>query len=326
MSEIRNIRSIEVSDKPLVSFIVTTYNLPTNLLEGCFDSILSLSLRQDEYEIILVDDGSQPSPIEHLEAYRDKILYVRQCNQGLSVARNTGLRIASGQYVQFVDGDDTLIPVAYEHCLDIVRYHNPDIVMFESSHTQDVATSYAINGPETGCTFMRNNNIHASAWGYVFRKKILGGLRFTPGIVHEDEDFTPQLFLRAERFFTTDAHAYFYRQRAGSITTSRTQEAIQKRLQDTEWVICHLQSLVDTLPEEAKAAMRRRIAQLTMDYLYNIMHENCGQEMLEAAIERLRQKGLFPLPNMNYTKKYSLFRMAINNKTARKAMSKIVKG
>ena len=62
------------NDRPLVSFIVTTYNLPTTLLCECLQSILSLSLSKEESEILIVDDGSEVSPLKDVVARRDKIL------------------------------------------------------------------------------------------------------------------------------------------------------------------------------------------------------------------------------------------------------------
>lgn len=110
---------------PLVSFIVTTYNLPVEYIKECLDSILQLSLSDKEREIILVDDGSDICQLNELSEYLTHIIYLRQPNQGVSVARNYGMMMAKGRFIQFVDGDDYLIQSAYEHCLDIVRYHQP---------------------------------------------------------------------------------------------------------------------------------------------------------------------------------------------------------
>ena len=101
-------------NKPLISFIITYYNLPVEMLYECIDSILALSLRTDEREIIVVDDGSDSSPINELMRYGDDIIYVRQKNQGLSAARNKGIDVATGSYFQFVDADDQLIQHPYE--------------------------------------------------------------------------------------------------------------------------------------------------------------------------------------------------------------------
>ena len=90
-------------EKPLISFILTYYNLPVNMLCQCIDSVMALSLTPEEREIIVVDDGSKDSPVNSLMKYGDDITYIRQRNQGLSEARNTGIQMAAGQYLQFVD-------------------------------------------------------------------------------------------------------------------------------------------------------------------------------------------------------------------------------
>ena len=88
---------------PLVTFIVTYYNLQPQLLDECLDSILSLSLEKDEREIIVVDDGSTISPLEVIQSKLDDIVYIRQRNSGLSTARNLGIEASKGKYIQFVD-------------------------------------------------------------------------------------------------------------------------------------------------------------------------------------------------------------------------------
>ena len=74
--------------KPLVSFILTYYNQPVQMLCECINSILALSLQPNEREIIVVDDGSNVSPMNGLMQYGDELVYVRQKNSGLSMARN----------------------------------------------------------------------------------------------------------------------------------------------------------------------------------------------------------------------------------------------
>lgn len=308
----------------MVSFIITSYNLPATFLRECLESILSLSLCEREREIILVDDGSDVSPINELKEYIQHIVYIRQDNRGLSSARNTGLRFASGRFIQFVDGDDYLLRAPYEHCLDIVRYHQPDIVTFRHTRKPIAETPFEIGSPTTGSAHMRRNNIRASACGYIFARSILGSLRFPEEIpIHEDEDFTPRLFLRAERLFDTNAHAYYYRKRQGSITTTDNAGHTSVRLGYFERVILDLQSSLDTLPDTDKPAMNRRIAQLTMDYLYNTIRMTHNRKQLESAIERLGSHGLFPLPDKNYTAKYKYFRKIINSRLLRGILTTI---
>ncbi len=313
------------NEQPLVSFIVTTYNLPTTLLRECLQSILSLSLSKEEREIIIIDDGSEVSPLNDLVELRDEFIYIRQRNMGLSIARNMGLVCAQGKFIQFVDGDDHLIQAPYEHCLDLARYKEADIILFHETQQAEPEVPFEYEGPMTGAAYMHQHNLKASACGYMFKKQILRSLRFTPGRLHEDEEFTPQLYLRAEHVFFTKSKAYFYRQRPGSITTEDNMRHTAKRLNDTESIILKLLEIAQRSPEMERVALNRRIAQLTMDYLYNIIQLTHSSRHLDEAIERLRKQGLFPLPDKNYTKKYTAFRKMINSRVGRHILLLIVR-
>lgn len=312
---------------PLVSFIITTYNLPTEYLEECLKSILQLSLNAKEREIILVDDGSDICPLNGLTEYLSDIIYLRQPNQGVSVARNYGMRIAKGKFIQFVDGDDYLLQTAYEHCLDIVRYHQPDIVTFDFiKHNKTNEIPYELPTPISGAEYLSAYNLHGSACTYIFKRDIKGTLEFTPGIVYaEDEEFTPQLFLRAERIFKTTTAAYFYRENPNSVSKRQDKENISLRMDNHLEVILHLQKLLDKIPVGDRQALSRRIAQLTMDYLVNNIRLNHSLISLNRAIKELKKYGLYPLPDKEYTKKYTMFRKMVSTYVGRMALLFFIK-
>ena len=303
----------KVQEKPLVSFILTYYNLSVTMLCECIDSILALSLRPFEREIIVIDDGSEESPVNDLMKYGEDIIYVRQQNQGLSGARNTGIQMSKGEYLQFVDGDDMLVKAAYEHCLDIIRLNHPEMVVFDFTKQAIEDKSYKDSPLQGGSDYMRHQNIRGTACGYLFKHSILGDLRFTQSIYHEDEEFTPQLLLRAETVCVTDAEAYLYRVRSNSIITDNRLRKVIKRLNDQKDVICRLNTMADRMPTNDKTALQRRVAQLTMDYLYNIIQQTKSRRYLDRKIAELRKKGLFPLPDKDYTTKYKWFRRLSNS-------------
>jgi len=287
--------------------------MPVEMIRQCIDSICALSLRADEREIIVVDDGSTESPIGQLSDYLHDIIYVRKPNGGLSSARNLGLQMASGRFIQFVDGDDSLLQRAYEHVLDGARYGNSDLIMFNFATKPQAESEYEDVGPMSGQELMRTRNIHGSACCYLFRRNILGELRFTPGIYHEDEEFTPLLLLRAESVYQTTAAAYFYRKRPESITTAANMRHKLKRLDDLKAVIVRLNQTADTLPTQDRSALQRRVAQLTMDFIYQVMVETRNRQYLDQQLESLRDLALFPLPDKDYTTKYTWFRRLTNS-------------
>lgn len=306
------------TSRPLVSFIITTYNLPIVLLHKCLKSIVSLSLSKQEREIIVVDDGSDFSPINELAGIANDIIFLRQPNKGLSKARNFGLNNATGSFIQFVDGDDSLISSSYEHCLDIIRYQEPvDMVMFHLASSMYQSAEFSFTGPFTGEDYLFHNNLRASACSYLFRKNRLGELRFRPGIFHEDEEFTPQLVLKMHNIYCTKAKAYYYRQREGSITHTDIREVQEKRRTDFLKVILHLQAIAKAGNDNRSKSMERRVAQLSMDFLINVIRFTKSCKQLNDAMKLLEKYNLYPLPNNRYTFKYILFRYLVQSSLGR---------
>ena len=313
--------------KPLVSFILTYYNLPVELLTACINSILALSLQPAEREIIVVDDGSDSSPMNELMAYGSDIIYIRKDNGGLSTARNKGIEIASGEYIQFVDADDRLLTAPYEHCLNIVRGDKEvDVLLFDFTHqpTVDMMPTQETPKVMSGAEFMRHHNLHGMACGYLFRSSTCGDLRFTPGIYHEDEEFTPQLLLRAEKVCATSQKAYYYNKRQGSITTHTDEAHAEKRLKDHLYVIRSLAATADHLPHNDRLAIERRIHQLAMDYIYKSIVEKRSLPSVEEHLDELKSLCLYPLPDRNYTAKYNWFRRMTNSKIGLTLLTQIL--
>lgn len=300
----------------LISFIIPYHNEPVELLEECLHSVQSLCLGTDEYEVVVVDDGSD----EPLQISKENVTVYRQENMGLSGARNTGLSMARGQYVQFVDSDDCLIPEAYMHVLDKIRMGIYDYVGFGFSRSQSklepiTSSSFANNKePEFGSEFTANKeyesgseyllttNVRAAAWGYAFRRSALGSLRFYEGILHEDELFTPLLISQMGRMCVMECRAYYYRVNEGSITNDMSDVHIEHRLRDMLFVLSSLNECSRT-----NKALARRVDQFTMDYLYMVWVLTRSFSRLRRESARLREKHLFPLPLKNYTSKYLFF-------------------
>lgn len=113
----------------MISYIIPIFNTPTVYLERCFNSIVDNNI--DKYEVILVDDGSQP----YVKIFCDKFIsshkqfrYIYQNNQGVSMARNRGITEAQGKYLTFVDSDDVVdckVFLSVDETLDV------DIFIFD---------------------------------------------------------------------------------------------------------------------------------------------------------------------------------------------------
>lgn len=318
---------------PLISFIITYYNEPLPLLAECVRSVLRVCALMRERgmcegasEIIVIDDGSAVSPLDMLGQMDSSIRCIRQDNQGLSAARNTGLDWARGEYVQFVDGDDALL--AHTYCSLCPRSaQDADIILFRFTTQapqqqstasgeqdaqcpgQDVTT--ACQPMESGAEYLLRHNMRASACCYLFRRSRLGKLRFACGLTHEDELFTPLLLLRMHSTRDIPAAAYYYRQRPHSITHAHTSHQRARRLDDLMDILRRLRNTASALPSLEKAALTRRVEQLTGDYIYNVYRLECDPARRSHRMATLASEHLLPLPVRTYTPGYWLYSLML---------------
>ena len=215
-----------------ISFVVPIYNVE-KYLEKCVDSFFHQQLLLDEFEVILVDDGSQDSSgsiCDRLAAEHRNITVIHQSNRGLSDARNSGMKVAGGRYIQFVDSDDYLeenvmpglLKVMEEKELDILRFQvrevfdtkEPSLPQFEFSSKE---THEVILGSQYLQDFM---GYACYACQFLFRTSFLvdNSLWFKSGIIFEDTEWTPRVMNLANRVSSINTLAYNYLVRTGSIT------------------------------------------------------------------------------------------------------------
>lgn len=202
-----------------VSVILPIYNVAP-YLDETFRSLLNQSLK--EIEIIAVNDGSTDNSEDIIRKYQQKdtrIKYIYQANQGQSVARNTALLKATGQYIYMMDSDDILSDSsALELCYQYAEKNRADFIFFDGdtfsekevsrtswntkrTHLLDENTKY--NGEFLLNMMLDNEKHNCVVWllliNHDFLKKI--GLKFYPGIIHEDELFTSILALESDSIY-----------------------------------------------------------------------------------------------------------------------------
>lgn len=318
---------------PIVSFIITYYSEPLPLLAECLRSVLQVrslmmqrGMAKQDFEIVVVDDGSQLSPLGMLKQMDGDICYIRQTNAGLSAARNAGLAAAHGEYVQFVDADDALLPHAYcslcpqsREEADIIlfrftsedgRWHENRADAFTDKNTPP-ARPAGCRRTMSGTQYMLHHNVRASACCYLFRRSLLGELRFADGMLHEDELFTPLLLLRMHSVSDCPVPAYYYRRRPHSITHTRTARHIARRLDDTEAILHRLRDEAGSMQGDDRRALMRRVEQLTTDYIYIMWKVEADRQERVRRMRQLTADGLLPLPLRSYTLRHWAFCLAL---------------
>ena len=236
-----------------LSIIVPIYNVAA-YLRKCVDSLLAQDI--SGYEIILVDDGSTDNSgaiaDEILNAFRLSPLasrldmrVIHQQNAGLSAARNSGIKVATGDYIFFVDSDDYLLPNVLGALMEQVYRDNLDVLRFRYQNVRESGEAFAPYKDKTnyndysalptdGLSFLNDRmSIQCYAWQFIVKTEIVRQELFTPGIYFEDTDWTPRMLLRAKRVASTDMVVYNYLWREGSITLSQKDTAkMRKQLKD----------------------------------------------------------------------------------------------
>lgn len=228
---------------PQISVIVPVYKVEA-YLPACIDSILIQSFT--DFELILVDDGSPDSCGAICDAYaqRDpRIRVIHQENRGLSGARNSGMDIAAGEFITFIDSDD-LVHERYLEILTAAMDADTDIAVcryqeFEEDKTPEdrkvIAVVNTALTPEAALLdiYEGGGKIAINACSKLFRQTVVENLRFPEGRIHEDQAFVPYACYQARKIVFCDAQLYDYRMRSASIT----KEQFSLKRYDDLWAI-----------------------------------------------------------------------------------------
>ena len=111
------------NNTPLVSIILPTYNRE-HVISRSIDSVISQTY--SNFELIIVDDGSTDNTSDILKKYEGKVEYIKQKNSGVSSARNTGIKLAKGEYIAFIDSDDQWLPTKLQRQIEYFMSHSRD--------------------------------------------------------------------------------------------------------------------------------------------------------------------------------------------------------
>lgn len=204
---------------PTLSFIVPVYNVE-QYLGQCLDSLLSQTF--SDWEIIAVNDGSTdtcPTILGEYESrFPEKVRVFHKENGGLSDARNFGLARAKGEFVSFVDADDTLAPDFAARAVEKMQKEDLDLLLFDFYFSYPGKNIYGSAGIDQGRDMKKEALIAPPmAWMRLYRRSLLENCPFEKGIYYEDLEMTPALILRTEKVGYLPCPLYYYRQREGSI-------------------------------------------------------------------------------------------------------------
>lgn len=284
----------------LLSLILPVYNVEA-YLGRCMESCLHQNLPKSEYEIIVVVDGSPDHSEEVAKKFQktnDNIRIINRVNGGLSAARNTGLKAASGEFVWFIDSDDFIHENILGGIAEQLEDNHLDCLWID---WQDVTEELMIIPPFAPHAYRKSENTYSGrefmakilsnylfAWSFIYRRSFLmnNGLSFTEGMFYEDTDFAFRSLPLVQRIKQYGHVCYNYLQRDGSIvhqTNIRKLEDISKNC------VSATMALKDCLPD-MKRFYKMCFTGFYMLFVKEVIKSN-NKEYAEFLISQTKRNG-----------------------------------
>lgn len=283
----------------MISVIVPVYN-GEHYLKEALASLASQTF--EDFECICVDDGStdaSPDIVNEIARVDKRFRLVRQANQGVAAARNSGLSRAKGEFVSFLDQDDMLTPNAFEMQYKILAESGVDVVasgiqeidgsfkasdrtVFDTNHTAVSYTPF-----EDFFNLHGGNCVDVDAWGKMYRRRAIEGILFPVGVFGADDYvFSYRVFSRISSYAHIDDRLYLYRMHESNVTTRMPMKFIMGTLRSREIVW-------DELTTDSTGARKRHLKKISRGFAYDIMSwaikKTCRGNYQESELAELRE-------------------------------------
>lgn len=300
-----------------LSIVVPTYNVE-NFLANCLNSLLHQDLAYDQYEILVINDGSTDKSAAIADSYAQKyepIRVIHQANQGLSGARNTGIKEAVGKYIYFIDSDDYIARDCLGFLLDLMDRNKLELLGLNELETNHLDIHNSSNLEESksseieisdGISYVAKNNYINNAWWYIINREYLTDLniKFPLGRYVEDANFTATLLTSTNRMAFLPLDFYRYYLRPGSIMRKKNIDHIRKLLSDYELNIKDFIPLINKLEQsnhpladDCLSRVRTRQESFAFFLLIKAIRYGIPLKEILQITERLKRLGVYPIHN-----------------------------
>lgn len=309
-----------------LSIIVPVYNVE-RYLDECISSLFNQGLADDDFEVLLIDDGSTDTSFSIASKWAEhkkNVFVYRQENRGQAVARNLGLDKACGQYVMFVDSDDYLLPHKLEPILRIADDNRLDAVVYcmklqrptgsdSVSKIPNVRYDHIYSGEDVALNFF----VFGSMCRGLFSRAIFEkhNLRFRTGFAHEDSELCFRLFPLLGKLIFTDDEVYYYRYNEHSTDRNRTRELLKRNIESEAIIVSKIFEDINSLVYSETVGMRyRRIANSIIIGFFGRIRENKIWNMSEfdRKLDWLQTIGVYPISGMTNSWKSDIFSKILN--------------
>lgn len=293
----------------MISIIIPIYNVERYILD-CLTSIKKQTYK--EIEVICIDDCGTDSSINLVKEFikENPDMNVRiinhEYNQGLSVARNTGISVATGQYTMFLDSDDMLVQDSIKKIIPILETNNLDILdceIIEIYEKKEITLNLSvckkpntkiITGKEFYVEMIKSNNYVPVVWNKIYNTSFLKQFTFVPRLISEDEDFTIRVLMSSDRVQHLSTELYIYRRREGSIMSqfNKNGEWIKSYI----YIIGTFEKLISNETQPiVKKCLATRVNQIGTSLIKNCVQYKVTRDIQKDAIIQIKEKEVYLL-------------------------------
>ena len=293
----------------LLTYIIPVYNTERYVLR-CLQSIVNQQLWPDDYEVLVIDDGSTDGSravVEAFAAEHRQVKLLTQQNAGVSAARNLAMDNARGRYLMFVDSDDRLgddvihrlVQRAIDDELDVLsfNYECEDAQGNVLPHSRE--DNYATTPVVTGYDFLKGHSMTPYVWRFLLRREYLqqGGWRFDPSlIVCEDGALIARFLLNAPRMAHEDTIAYCYVNRSDSAMHNPDKEHLRRRVFSQVDAAASINATARQFEATAGHPAPASVDGVRNVYLFFSMTKALTCGMVDEVLDRISKAGLYPFP------------------------------
>ena len=282
---------INATDKsPKISVIIPVFNVE-KFLPRCLDSVLAQTFK--DFEVICVNDGSPDDCDKILEQYAQKdsrIKIIIQRNQGLSTARNNGFKVASGEYIYFLDSDDFIHPQLLEYTYNLITANNAQIVSFDyiknkssddNKKNEDIIKTYktplvaldkveslVVDEPLKFWTKKGKFRLSFNVWTKLYKRDLIKDFSFIPSINYEDYPFVCSVLSKKPKCVLTKLKMYYYTCNPESISNKKIN---QKQIKDYHTGINYIYETYN------KPELTAELDILKKDFIPNILKQQLAK-------------------------------------------------
>ena len=292
-----------------LSIIVPLYN-SAQYLPKCIGSLVHQDIPLEDYEIILVNDGSPDHSEDLARQYASEyfnIIVVSQENKGTSGARNTGVRVSTGKYLYFVDPDDYILENSLKLLLDQMDANELDVLRFGYTEVdEEYKPTQSCKHPEQpdyspkimdGYTFMGERlGTACYVWTFLFKASIIkdNRLYFIEGDYFDDTPWLPRVLAKANRVDSIPMKRHFYLIRSNSLVQSKSVASIKRKIDGHLFLVDELGRQVSVIQNKDARKWYRMMTAFCVLTLLTLVGQFFYSDR-KSFICSLREKKVFPL-------------------------------